>query len=254
MMDLPTTLRNRTTTEHDGPASDSADASSAPPWGRHGRTTGGYGRLTCTRGRYAGLQGGTWTDGDDHRLAQSLAACRNGDPDALFVQGAEQNVAKRICRELPGSLRVPGRRARQPDRVRRVGRHDRAGTAGAAAPAPAGGELAARCSRPRCGTRGQGPARTWSRSRLTVPVTAGRCAPIVRSPSTSWTSAGCAVDRHHRHRRERLGEAAPPPAPRAPPARASAACDPQHVGGDLRARRRRPAARPRPRLCSADRS
>jgi len=31
----------------------------------------------------------------------SLAACRNGDPDALFVQGAEQNVAKRICRGCP---------------------------------------------------------------------------------------------------------------------------------------------------------
>ena len=31
----------------------------------------------------------------------SLAACRSGDPDALFVQGAEQNVAKRICRGCP---------------------------------------------------------------------------------------------------------------------------------------------------------
>lgn len=31
----------------------------------------------------------------------SAAACRNGDPDALFVQGAEQNVAKRICRSCP---------------------------------------------------------------------------------------------------------------------------------------------------------
>src|SRR3954469_8989172 len=31
----------------------------------------------------------------------SIAACRNGDPDALFVQGAEQNVAKRICRSCP---------------------------------------------------------------------------------------------------------------------------------------------------------
>jgi WhiB family transcriptional regulator, redox-sensing transcriptional regulator len=31
----------------------------------------------------------------------STAACRNGDPDALFVQGAEQNVAKRICRGCP---------------------------------------------------------------------------------------------------------------------------------------------------------
>jgi WhiB family transcriptional regulator, redox-sensing transcriptional regulator len=29
------------------------------------------------------------------------AACRNGDPDALFVQGAEQNLAKRICRSCP---------------------------------------------------------------------------------------------------------------------------------------------------------
>ena len=31
----------------------------------------------------------------------SKAACRDGDPDALFVQGAEQNVAKRICRGCP---------------------------------------------------------------------------------------------------------------------------------------------------------
>jgi WhiB family redox-sensing transcriptional regulator len=31
----------------------------------------------------------------------SVAACRTGDPDALFVQGAEQNVAKRICRSCP---------------------------------------------------------------------------------------------------------------------------------------------------------
>jgi WhiB family transcriptional regulator, redox-sensing transcriptional regulator len=31
----------------------------------------------------------------------SLAACRTGDPDALFVRGAQQNVAKRICRSCP---------------------------------------------------------------------------------------------------------------------------------------------------------
>ena len=31
----------------------------------------------------------------------SQAACRTGNPDALFVQGAEQNVAKRICRGCP---------------------------------------------------------------------------------------------------------------------------------------------------------
>jgi WhiB family redox-sensing transcriptional regulator len=28
-------------------------------------------------------------------------ACRSGDPDALFVQGAAQNSAKIICRECP---------------------------------------------------------------------------------------------------------------------------------------------------------
>ena len=29
------------------------------------------------------------------------AACRNSDPDALFVQGAAQNRAKMICRACP---------------------------------------------------------------------------------------------------------------------------------------------------------
>lgn len=29
------------------------------------------------------------------------AACRTGDPDALFVNGAEQNIAKKICRNCP---------------------------------------------------------------------------------------------------------------------------------------------------------
>jgi len=28
-------------------------------------------------------------------------ACRGGDPDALFVRGAEQNVAKQVCRTCP---------------------------------------------------------------------------------------------------------------------------------------------------------
>jgi WhiB family transcriptional regulator, redox-sensing transcriptional regulator len=31
----------------------------------------------------------------------SDAACRNGDPDALFVQGAAQNRAKAICMGCP---------------------------------------------------------------------------------------------------------------------------------------------------------
>jgi WhiB family redox-sensing transcriptional regulator len=30
-----------------------------------------------------------------------MAACRGGNPDALFVAGAEQNVAKRICHGCP---------------------------------------------------------------------------------------------------------------------------------------------------------
>jgi WhiB family transcriptional regulator, redox-sensing transcriptional regulator len=29
------------------------------------------------------------------------AACRKGDPDALFVEGAAQHVAKRVCRGCP---------------------------------------------------------------------------------------------------------------------------------------------------------
>lgn len=32
---------------------------------------------------------------------EPLAVCKDGDPDALFVQGAEQNIAKRICRPCP---------------------------------------------------------------------------------------------------------------------------------------------------------
>lgn len=29
------------------------------------------------------------------------SACNGGDPDRLFVRGAEQNLAKRICRHCP---------------------------------------------------------------------------------------------------------------------------------------------------------
>ncbi|MGH3098714.1 MAG: WhiB family transcriptional regulator [Streptosporangiales bacterium] len=28
-------------------------------------------------------------------------ACRDGDPDRLFVRGSEQHVAKRVCRHCP---------------------------------------------------------------------------------------------------------------------------------------------------------
>ena len=37
----------------------------------------------------------------------SMAACQSGDPDALFVQGAEQNVATRICRSCPVRYESP---------------------------------------------------------------------------------------------------------------------------------------------------
>ena len=32
------------------------------------------------------------------------ALCQEGDPDALFVQGAEQNNAKKVCRGCPVRL------------------------------------------------------------------------------------------------------------------------------------------------------
>jgi WhiB family redox-sensing transcriptional regulator len=35
----------------------------------------------------------------------SQAACRGGDPDALFVQGAAQNQAKVVCRACPVRVR-----------------------------------------------------------------------------------------------------------------------------------------------------
>ncbi len=35
------------------------------------------------------------------RAWTALAACRDGDPDDLFVQGAEQNRAKQRCRGCP---------------------------------------------------------------------------------------------------------------------------------------------------------
>jgi len=67
-------------------------------------------------GRHTGTQsswptGGRLPDQGEHKGGRaqmgmiadwpSQAACRTGNPDALFVQGAEQNVAKRICRSCP---------------------------------------------------------------------------------------------------------------------------------------------------------
>ncbi len=53
----------------------------------------------------AGSCGGPYKGGTRHMSLvvdwASAAACQSGDPDALFVQGAEQNVAKRVCRTCP---------------------------------------------------------------------------------------------------------------------------------------------------------
>ena len=65
------------------------------------RCTDGRGVLPADRlGSVADCKGGQEQMG---MIADwpTLAACQNGDPDALFVQGAEQNVAKRICRGCP---------------------------------------------------------------------------------------------------------------------------------------------------------
>lgn len=47
---------------------------------------------------------GTTQDGTGSAVDRSWmdeGACRGGDPDALFVRGAEQNVAKQVCRTCP---------------------------------------------------------------------------------------------------------------------------------------------------------
>lgn len=41
------------------------------------------------------------TAGAVDRSWMDEGACRGGDPDALFVRGAEQNVAKLVCRGCP---------------------------------------------------------------------------------------------------------------------------------------------------------
>src|ERR671921_465538 len=74
------------TTEHDGPAS-----VTQRPHALGRRLAGDRGE--CSKGGRVRM--GMITDWP------SMAACRSGDPDALFVQGAEQNVAKRICRSCP---------------------------------------------------------------------------------------------------------------------------------------------------------
>ncbi|SCG36019.1 transcription factor WhiB [Micromonospora siamensis] len=75
-----------------------SQTSSVPPWGGRPDDRGEIDGWSHEVGRYCKggrVQMGMITDWP------SLAACQNGDPDALFVQGAEQNVAKRICRSCP---------------------------------------------------------------------------------------------------------------------------------------------------------
>ena len=49
--------------------------------------------------RSAGMSNGSASPGTAEWAVE--AACRNSDPDALFVQGAAQNRAKVICRTCP---------------------------------------------------------------------------------------------------------------------------------------------------------
>lgn len=46
----------------------------------------------CGTGQTGSLERGDWV---------TQAKCRNGDPDALFVRGAEQRRAAVICRQCP---------------------------------------------------------------------------------------------------------------------------------------------------------
>src|SRR5256885_3625887 len=100
------------TTEHDDPAS-----CSRGPRGRglsrsaersvelHPNAMGGRGLGANERSNHGERTRGESKGGSGNMSMvvdwPSVAACRNGDPDALFVQGAEQNVAKRICRSCP---------------------------------------------------------------------------------------------------------------------------------------------------------
>ena len=61
----------------------------------------------------------------------SQAVCRQSEPDELFVRGAAAAPRQDGVRGVPRPHRVPGRGARQPDGVGRVGRHDRARAPGA---------------------------------------------------------------------------------------------------------------------------
>jgi WhiB family redox-sensing transcriptional regulator len=71
----------------------------------HPNAMGGRGLGAFRRGKTGGWTRGESKGGRGNMSMvvdwPSIAACRNGDPDALFVQGAEQNVAKRICRSCP---------------------------------------------------------------------------------------------------------------------------------------------------------
>lgn len=50
-----------------------------------------------TSTRRAGMPGAGWRDQD----WTAFAACREGDPDELFVSGAEQNRVKTLCLGCP---------------------------------------------------------------------------------------------------------------------------------------------------------
>ena len=125
------------------------------------------------------------------------------------MQGAEQNVAKRICRGCPVRYecladaldnRIEfGVWGGMTERERRalLRRH----------PQVASWRKMFEAAMKQNGKDKTGKAELVTAGQAESPVTAAAsAAPIVRSPSTSWTSAGCAATVDHRHVRERVGE------------------------------------------------
>ena len=163
----------------------------------------------------------------------SMAACQNGDPDALFVQGAEQNVAKRICRSCPVRYecladaldnRIEfGVWGGMTERERRalLRRHP---------------QVASWRKMFEAAMKEKGADKELVSDRLTsvgrlTPVTAGERGTDRPQPVDVMDVGGLRRDRDHRDVRERVGERARPP-------RASRSACSTSAGVDRAARRR----------------
>ena len=155
---------------------------------------------------------------DTVELAERIA-CRTSDAEDLFVTGPQAAGGPAFCRRLPGAHRVPRARARPAHRVRGLGRDDRAGAAGAAAPAArrrvVGRALGrrARRARRRARRRGRAAAAPHGMSRSAVGSSAGRGV-VARAPRGSLvrTTIGVRVPPRGDGRRGEHGTAAERPA------------------------------------------